>query len=209
MINQVKIVPSQGIETDAEQQLLYQLLEDVEISLLQENVLYYISGWILRNIVDSIDCHECAESLVKDSTCTQSTGYSYESLVSSKDRGGLYHPSHAVHKLVMSCERAFQIHVVNNPQKISFGSKIEHKMMLDVLKSQEWSRYFPAISNHGFHIDIIFEDDHLTQILKQVCHKYLNMRLHTYAKRYTREVVNDKAPSVRRVLTKLILFKNN
>ena len=146
---------------------------------------------------------------MKDSNCTRSTGYCYESLVSSKDRGGLYHPSHAVHKLVTSCERAFQIHVVNTPQRISFGNKLEQTMILDVLRSQDWTRYFTVISNHGYHVDIIFEDDHLTQILKQVCRKYFKMRLHTYAKRYTREVINDNTPSVRRVLTKLILFKNN
>ena len=210
-IDQVQSGESNGMASDAEQQLINQLLEDVNISSLQENVLYYISGWILRKIIDSVDCHECAESLMKESTGTgtQRTGYSYESLVTSKDRGGLFYSSYAVHKLVVSCERAFQIHVANNPSKISTGSKLEHKIMMDVLKSQDWSRYFPVISDHGFHVDIIFEDDHLTQILKQVCHRYLNMRLHTYAKRYTREIVNDKKPSVRRVLTKLILFKNN
>ena len=95
-IDQVQSGESNGMmASDVEQQLINQLLEEVNISSLQENVLYYISGWILRKFCDSVDCHECAELLMKESTetGTQWTGYSYESLVTSKDRGGLFYPS--------------------------------------------------------------------------------------------------------------------
>ena len=81
-------------------------------------------------------------------------------------------------------------------------------MLIQVVSSCNWSRYFPQLNDHVYHIDIGFEDDHVTQIVKQIATKYLNMRLHTYGKRFTREIVNKNNSGVRRQLTKLILFKN-
>ena len=83
-------------------------------------------------------------------------------------------------------------------------------MVYEVVCSCDWSSYFPSISDHRFQIDVAFEDDHLTQVVKRISHKYLTMtmHLHTYGKRYTREVVDKDSPIVRHQLTKLILFKN-
>ena len=206
-------IPKQASEVDEELRLL---LDGVNISFITENILYYISGWVLRNIITTIDCQECAESLLMhhtpsnpDHMYTNHTSYCYDGLVNSKDRGGLYHPCYGVHKLILACEKAFQINVINGPKKISFGKNLEERLCFQVLKSCQWGRYFGMISDHRYHVDIVYEDDHLTQITKQICRKYLNMRLHTYAKRYTRDIVNENVPSVRHRLTKLILFKNN
>ena len=61
---------------------------------------------------------------------------------------------------------------------------------------------------HRFEVDPGFEDDHLTQLVKKIANKYLSIRLHTYAKRYTRETVNKNNPSARHQMNKLVLFKN-
>lgn len=81
-------------------------------------------------------------------------------------------------------------------------------MILQVNSLCDWSRHFPAITDHRFQVDVGFEDDHLTQLVKKVAHKYLTMRLHTYGKRYTREIINKNNPSSRHQMNKLVLFKN-
>ena len=132
----------------------------------------------------------------------------YDSLVNRKDRGGLIHSSYGTYKVVLTCEKLFKVNVLNTSIKISTDNYLVKRMVQEVVCSCDWNRYFPSISDHGFQINTGFEDDHLTQIVKRISHKYLNMRLHTYGKRYNREVVNKGLPSVRHQLTKLILFKN-
>ena len=53
-----------------------------------------------------------------------------------------------------------------------------------IVSSCDWSRYFPAITDHRFEVDPGFEDDHLTQLVKKFANKYLSIRSHTYTKRY-------------------------
>lgn len=178
------------------------------VTKITENILYYISGFILRGIVTSLDCEECSEALLTP-TSDHQYSYSYVSFINRKDRGGLLHASYGVYKVILTCEKSFKINVLNKcDSRISTESKLIQHMVFEVLQSFDWNHYFPSISDHGFHVEVGFEDDHLTQIIKRMAYKYLNMRLHTYAKRYTREVLNKDKPSIRHQLTKLVLFKN-
>ena len=181
---------------------------DNNVSKVTENVLYYISGFLVRGIVKDIDCQECSEALLSPINDHQYCYLPYDSLVNRKNRGGLIHSSYGVYKVVFTCEKSFKVNVINNDKNISLKSNLIQRMMYEVVSSCDWSHYFPLISDHRFHIDAGFEDDHLTQIVKRISNKYLTMRLHTYGKRYTREIVNKDSPSVRHQLTKLILFKN-
>ena len=51
--------------------------------------------------------------------------------------------------------------------------------------------FCPSLQDHRFENDPRFEDDHLTQLIKRLCHRYLLIRMHTYAKRYNRQVIMD------------------
>ena len=178
------------------------------VSNITENVWYYISGFLVRGIVKHIDCQECSEGLLSPISDHQYCYLPYDSLVNRKNRGGLTHSSYGVYKVVLTCQKSFKVNVMNNNNiNISVKSCLVQHMVYEVVCSCDWSRYFPSISDHRFQIDVAFEDDHLTQVVKRISHKYLTMRLHTYGKRYTREVVNKDSPSVRHQLTKLILFK--
>ena len=48
-----------------------------------------------------------------------------------------------------------------------------------IVSSCDWSRYFPAITDHRFEVDPGFEDDYLTQLVKKFANKYLSIRSHT------------------------------
>ena len=83
-------------------------------------------------------------------------------------------------------------------------------MTTDVIRtnSQNIETYFPSMQEHRFDNDPVFEDDHLTQLIKKISEKYLLVRMQTYAKRYTRQIILNNNPSMRHQMNKLILFKN-
>ena len=203
LLTQVEVVNNEPPteETDFEY-----LLDGV--TNITENILYYIAGFIIRSVLKNIECNDCSEALLTSTTSDHQYCLNYRSLVIRKDRGGLLHASYGVYRIILSCEKSFKFHVLNTPTKITREKNLMQRMAIEVIRSCDWGRYFPMISDHGFLVDVGFEDDHLTQITKHICYKYLNMRLHTYAKRYTREVINKDKPSIRHKLTKLILFKN-
>ena len=84
-------------------------------------------------------------------------------------------------------------------------------MTIGVLRSQgeNLRKLFPWFSKHAHEIDPVFEDDHLTQVVKKICEKYLPLRMQTYAKHYTRQIVMKNTPSLRHRMNKLVLFKNS
>lgn len=65
-------------------------------------------------------------------------------------------------------------------------------MSIDVVSSSNQNENFPK-TDHWFHVSEGFEDGHITQIVKKLCHKYITIRLHTYDKLYIREVINNSS----------------
>ena len=195
--------------TENDEEIL-KVFQSTEISMVTSNVLYYIAGFIVRSISKSIDCNQCSQALVLPRIITEHQYFiaPYAGFTNRKNRGGLVQSSDSVYKVIVNCEKAFKINVLNQPCKISLKSNLLQKMLIQVVSSCDWSHHFPQFNDHVYHIDIGFEDDHVTQIVKRIATKYFNMRLHTYAKRFTREIVNKNNTSVRRQLSKLILFKN-
>ena len=94
--------------------------------------------------------------------------------------------------------------------KISSKDFLIRKMTNDMLRARGESlrTYFPSFADHAHENNPLFEDDHLTQIVKKLCEKYLLLRMQTYAKQYTRQIVLKNTPSVRHQMNKLVFFKN-
>eukprot|EP00795_Rhopilema_esculentum_P017068 gene17068-8586_t len=51
-------------ETIESEEELHHLFGSINVTSLQENILYYISGFIIRKIIHKIDCQQCSASLV-------------------------------------------------------------------------------------------------------------------------------------------------
>lgn len=81
-----------------------------ENSMLKDNILYYICGFIVRKIIKSIHCLNCKASLVVES---DEHGYSsrgeHTQLVHLKDHCGLVRVSKDVFRTVQLAERVFFI----------------------------------------------------------------------------------------------------
>ena len=78
------------------------------ISEYKDAILEYIGGYVVRKIMNDIECEICAASLVNGDE--NKMAVSYLSLVSVKNRGGLVFPSSDVVKIMKVCEIAFKGH---------------------------------------------------------------------------------------------------
>lgn len=186
------------------------LFDSCNISPIQENILYYISGYVVRNIAKQVTCPQCLQLLYMPAELRDHpyAPRSYARLVMSKNRGGLAEASFMALKVIESSEKAFKLNVIHQDKNITKQDKIMKKMVIHILQAHDWRSYFYRLDAHGFEIEHGFQDDHKTQLIKRLAIKYLTIRLHTYAKRYTREIIHDKIPSKRHQLNKFTLFSN-
>ncbi len=180
---------------------LSRALDEIKISDISEDILYYIAGLVVRKIIKNIDCYVCSEALIIDHV-DKDHGYSYAPFHRFLDRennGGLIIVSHGVLKVIRCAEQAFRYRVKGaSGLKISSQSNLIQKMITDVLMTNgdKIEHYFPSMLDHRFENEPVFEDDHLTQPMKKICSKYLLIRLQTYGKRYTCQIVLNNAPSI-------------
>eukprot|EP00795_Rhopilema_esculentum_P009936 gene9936-18544_t len=209
------ILEQPSSEEDAEDNdgILLLLFDGIEFTSFLENILYYISGFIVRKIANKIDCEQCAEALAFPTSSMDhpyvNLPFSFAMLVVRKNRGGLVQASYGAFKVVEHCEKAFKLNVLEGGNKaITSKPHLVRKMIVQVLAVCDWGNIFPNIKDHRFEVDTAFEDDHVTQLVKRISTKYLTVRLQTYAKRYTRQVINKNIPSIRHKMSKLVLFKN-
>ena len=95
---------------------------------------------------------------------------------------------------------------IDNPLKITSNRVLVLKMVHHIVKSCEWDKYIQN-SEHAYQDETTF-GDHITQLVKTISSKDLHLRLNTYGKRYSREIINKSQASLRHQLLQLTLFKN-
>ena len=123
----------------------------------------------------------------------------YGSLVQIKNSGGLIQSSYFVYKVITTAETTHSLKITSNRVLVL-------KMVYHIVKSCKWDKYIQNYE-HADQVEIA-SDDHITQLVKTISSKYLHLRLNTYGKRYTREIINKSQASLRHQLLKLTLFKN-
>ena len=181
-------------------------VNEVHTNPLQDNILYYIAGYVVKALLKEESCQECKTELLDESSDTVSnTPYSKFQRV--KERGGLKHASPVVFKIVKAAEREFREHVIEREERITFDKNIDLKMQSAVL-ARLGIDVFNVSPQHYFDHRIGQETDHLSSLLKRVVSKYIQMRLKTYGKKYTAEIAHGNKVSKRHQLTELILFSN-
>ena len=190
-----------------DQESIENALKTTSMTFVTENVLYYIARYILRSILKSIDFDLCVESLLVPKQMSDHRYFTspYSCLVQIKNSGRLIQ-SYFVYKIITTAEKIFHLTVVDNPLKITSNRAFALKMVYHVVKSCKWDKYIQN-SEHAYQVEIT-SDDHITQLVKTISSKYLHLRLNTYGKRYTREIINKSQASLRHQLLKLTMFKN-
>ena len=107
--------------------------------------------------------------------------------------------------VVLDCRIHIKIHSkIHRLRFICRSIDCDLKMVYHIAKSCKWDNYIQN-SEHAYQTEIT-SDNHIGQLVKTISSKYLHLRLNTYGKRYTREIINKFQTSLRHQLLKLILF---
>ena len=195
---------------DAKVQETSQIDTSVSCLLLSANlwradVLYYISGYIVRQILTSIDCPECVEALFDNSEVDHAYQRS-TSLFSCKKYGNLNSPSQSVYSVVSTVDRLAR-------KELCTWSTMSQYEVLKIRMSvlQETRRTFSSLQQHSIEnhiVDAHLRDDHVPLIIKLLVDKYLNLFFHQCGRVYTERISNRNKPSKRNKVTRTVLYSN-
>lgn len=175
------------------------LPEDLMISEISSEIVYYIGGFVIKHLKEKLRCEDCITSLIE-----KDPGAS--NLVHIKSKGGLIHPSRDVVHVCTLAEKHMRAHFVSkgpNGRMVSNGLVTK----LDVQKAAReiiTKCIGMDIFNNVQHTVQDFDQDHLVNLIKCICIKYFDVRLHHAAKR-TSDLMH--AQRSRQKLTKTILFR--
>lgn len=177
---------------------LFKSFEGQDFDVVKDNILYYICGFIVKNIIKKIDCSTCTDNSLENNFNEHNYNhkYKYSMLLDVKNRGGLIKCSDAVIKIVRFVEHKL-IDFTSNFISItsSFTSKI-------IILTKNYVFNYNIFENIRCSEESLLDSHKLD--LVTICKEYLKIRLHYVAKTKN----NSMAVSKRRLLTKLILFNN-
>lgn len=168
---------------------------------LQENIIYYIAGYITRKI-QNINCYTCAVNLVEIQRehcyahCNE-----FSKFLDYSNNGGLFKPSPSVYKIVLITERQIQVQTNNLTNlciknlSMKILNKVKNILALD-------PTIFPNLTCDS---DLL-EVPHKLRLITLITLRYIRIRLHSYSKFYMQEIL--KPIKKRHRLTKLILFSS-
>jgi hypothetical protein len=180
------------------------------LSPFVDGVVEYISGFVVKKMLQSERCSECREGLVsRNGLQTQEYPPMSASLLLIKDLGGLYKPSQSVLHVIRTIESAlranFDVHKINSSQGLQTHI-IEHC----VLQQVNSKSCFNELEKH-FRETLCIQNSnvssHYTDLIRKLCRIYLNIRTRHMC-HLTNELTNTKVIGLRKKLTKTILFSN-
>ncbi len=191
-------------ELQDEDALLFHQMQTTSLSQLQEAILGYVAGYVVRKLRTKLECLDCIAALYTNEL--DPADFPHLGLICSKQRGGLLVPSQTVIKLIELCEKAFrQIVTGGNNLRITNEKHLLQKLLR--ITSQT-DIDFHVLDHHD--LETAKEDFnlHSTQLKKAVCTSYLRMRLLTHGQKYYTDVVQRKNVGKRQKLTKSIIFSS-
>jgi hypothetical protein len=185
-----------------------------------QNILHYISGYIVSKLVKQVKCSLCISNLTGSSPIPTQTHHNYSkpshpltetelSFLQFTNNGNLKIPSKFVMDVIKYAEHIFKLYVINQPNQINTKKNLKTKMILELCQhfGDVATKLLPP--QHEISInEPLLEEDHRLWLLKCVADSYLTLRLFTYGKHYGETVINFGKPSQRHHLTKMILFNN-
>ena len=207
-------------DTDRVSGMINDLLKSNPHSEFVQNILEYISGFIVAKLMKQVKCPSCIANLTGSSPKppTQSE-HDYFMAPVNKPKQSFLHflnnrnlkiPSKFVVDIVKYAEHIFKLHVTSPTSgQVSNKRNLKTKMIIELCQhfGQVATNSLPPRHTESTNQPLI-EEDHRLWLLKCVANSYLTIRLSTYGKTYTDMVVNFGKPSQRHQLTKLILFNN-
>ena len=166
------------------EQMLIHIDEQVP-NCLQDNILYYIGGYIVQRLLQELQCEKCKKELLRDlnnPTTTNMSSYPvFARFTHWKQYGSLVLPSPEVLRILKVTEVIFKRRVINTEQGITVDRMIDLKIESAVVQ-QIGNGVFNYVDGHYFEHETGQEMDHL---LRTVVQRYIKLRLKTYMEKCT------------------------
>lgn len=165
----------------------------VEERPLEENILHYMSGFIVRTLQGTVSCQSCSDALVDDACLVSDHHYSrgfshtYQMLTSVKNRGGLVLPSEAIFRILQRCESIFRQTVLSKP-----SDYLNRKSLVQFLAAS--FRYSVSedrpttLFTHTCEVECGLLS-HSDQLANRIIDKYFRIRMKHFSKLYNRRVI--------------------
>lgn len=161
-----------------------------------DNVCTYIAGFVVRRLLPKLRCTECRELLV-DVADSSNCG-----LMELKNNGGLVRPSAGVVYMVQVVQQNLRL-LVSSELPVCSLSRLELQLQSAVLRDINMDKAFGS-SLHSLE-SAEGLDNHAITLVRKVVTYYIDIRKSHIIKVWN---VDQLGRSVRRMLNKTILFKN-
>ena len=174
----------------------------------KSDVLHYISGYIVKTMLESLECPDCVVALHHNSDRSADHGYqSHLSLLSCKRYGNLLVPSWSVYKVIECVDKVARTEFciwqcTSKEINAKITTAVLHEMRnITFLSLQEHSQQCHVLDEH-------IRDDHITTLIKLNGKHYLVIFYHQFGRIYTEHIITRSKSSRRHKLTKHILFNH-
>lgn len=175
------------------------------MSEAKQNILYYITGYVVRKISKHIDCVSCIQSLLLSQTSIDHNypiPQLYTKLTSLKNLGGLFLSSESSFKVIIEAEK-YYLYLTNNLTKINVPN-LQKKIIFYVIN--KFALDFNIFNSLNCENVGLLDRPHKIFLITHLVKRFLSVRLQSYGKQFSSDVLNTV--SQRQKLTKTILFYN-
>lgn len=179
-------------EEDEYPEELFELLRHSNLSYFKENILYYISGYVVRKVDNAMKCEQC-KYVLYDKKEEHSNKHS--EFTSTISRGKLIKPSQDVYKLVTFMYKLF----ICKRDERRFNTK---ECIILACRHFKGELFKDHLSNCEFG-----DDSHELKLIKLIGNIFYKTICYSYAKEKT-SLLNKRKLGVRQKLNKIVLFMN-
>ena len=207
--------PIETSHSNEENELVFPLSNELDnISKpVQDNILYYIAGYIVRSLMGSVSCESCSEALIQakrpkynDHQYSNNFLEPHELLTTVKDRGGLLIPSASVFNTVKQCERTFMAAVILNPAA-DIANKALKLCLLATFRRQIIEEQPVSLFANGFCDIEVGMLSHQQQLINMIAEKFFDLRLKHYSRKYNSIIINNNLASDRNKFSRMVIFR--
>ena len=165
------------------------------LALWKKEILYYVGGFVVKSLISKIDCILCQVAM-RFSGESSTPG----SFLNRKNRSGLIIPSNGVYRVINVAENVFRSifpHAESGKKLLKchfIDLRIEVET-LSILRPQLYT-LFPTLKNHAGD-SALEEADHVVKLVRQIVSSYVRVRLHHFARTFTKRTLFLNKPSQR------------
>jgi len=171
----------------------YFLVNNERVNEYADEIIAYISGYIVKIIIEKILCSDCKQLLVLSNTEKQSDRTS--KLIQRKNRGKLFEASNDV---ITICKIAHKILRCNQHKLFTTKNILEYLICQAV---HSVPSYVFDNNDHIFEQSPLF--DHRNQVIKLILAQFFNLNL-----KHESKLLVDSVQRIRMKNNKITLFKN-